>query len=92
MPEEVKAKVESCLNGVFNGKLSGVLDGSVSITKSQGEKIGSCFENAVKELLSGKGAPGGEGFGPGAGVKGGKAPSMDEIRKQIPANVDKIVW
>lgn len=85
IPEGARSSAESCLNGVFDGKLQDVLDNKVQITKDQGDKIGPCFENAVKSFIksqmpnigSGGGARGeGEGGipediqGPPSGVQG----------------------
>ncbi|MCX6757022.1 MAG: hypothetical protein NTW35_02645 [Candidatus Nomurabacteria bacterium] len=88
-PEEARPKIESCLNEVFNGKLQEVLAGSVGITKTQGDKISGCFQRVIQEVMMNKagGAAGAGGYTSPLGKSGGKAPSMDEIKKQIPSNV-----
>lgn len=92
-PEEARPKIESCLNEVFNGKLQEVLAGSVGITKTQGDKISGCFQKVIQEVMMNKaggaaaGAAGAGRYTSPLGKSGGKAPSMDEIKKQIPDNV-----
>lgn len=78
IPEGARSSAETCLNNIFDGKLQDVLNGTLQITKDQGDKIGPCFENAVKAFIksqmpSGGGAPtgGSEGsYGPPAGQQG----------------------
>ncbi len=49
IPAEAKPDAEACLNNVFGGKLQEVLGGTVKITKTQGDKIGPCIEEAVSK-------------------------------------------
>lgn len=51
IPAEAKPDAESCLNEVFGGKLQDVLDGKITITQDQGEKIGPCIESAVNKYV-----------------------------------------
>lgn len=73
IPEGAKSAAETCLNNVFGGKLQEVLSGSVQITKDQGDKIGPCFENAVKDFIKSQ-MPSGGGAPSGGGEKGYEAP------------------
>lgn len=77
IPEGARSAAESCLNDVFDGKLQDVLNGTLQITKDQGDKIGPCFEKAVQSFIksqmpSGGSVPsgqGGEGYGPPTGTQ-----------------------
>lgn len=59
VPSEMKTAVESCLNTLFNGNLNAVLNGEKTLTKSQGEKVGNCFESAAKDYAAQQGAQSG---------------------------------
>jgi len=62
IPAEARGDAESCLNSVFGGKLQDVLNGTVTIQKSQGEKVGPCMEEAVNKYVQSqmqKAVPGG---------------------------------
>ncbi|MDD4531212.1 MAG: hypothetical protein PHH21_00710, partial [Candidatus Pacebacteria bacterium] len=62
IPAEARGDAESCLNNVFGGKLQDVLNGTVTIQKSQGEKVGPCMEEAVNKYIQSqmqKAVPGG---------------------------------
>ncbi|MCX6721903.1 MAG: proline-rich domain-containing protein [Candidatus Staskawiczbacteria bacterium] len=66
IPPGAKSSAESCLNDVFGGKLQDVLDNKVQITKDQGDKIGPCFENSIKDFVKGQMPSAGRG-GQGGG-------------------------
>jgi len=51
IPAEARPDAENCLNNLFGGKLQDVLDKKVPITKTQGEKIGPCIEEAVNKYV-----------------------------------------
>lgn len=51
IPEGARTFAESCLNEVFGGKLESVLSGIVQITKEQGDKIESCFTEAINDFI-----------------------------------------
>jgi len=91
VPDEFRPAVESCLNETFNGKLSEVLVGSIGITKVQGGKIGDCFQNAMSDKINEQIKQSTANFGEGKYKsplgEGGKAPNLEDIRKQIPDNV-----
>ena len=79
IPPGAKAAAESCLNDVFGGNLQGVLDGSVQITKDEGDKIGPCFEKAIQSFVKSQMPNIGGASGQGGGAQGG--PSQEEIQK-----------
>jgi len=80
IPEGAKSYAESCLNGVFEGKLQGVLDGSVQITKEQGDKVGPCFENAVQQFIKSQMPTSG---GSGAGSMSSNVPTQGSMPSGI---------
>jgi len=51
MPPEARPDAEACLNGIFGGKLQEVLDGKITITKAQGDKIRPCINSAVNKYV-----------------------------------------
>jgi hypothetical protein len=91
VPPEIKGDVESCLNNLMGGNLSGVLAGSQRLTQNQGNSVGACFEDAAKkyaEQASGAMSCGSAG-GPN-GAPAGKAPEMKDI-KTAPKEVQEKV-
>jgi hypothetical protein len=90
IPAEARGQVESCLNTIFGGKLSAVLDGSQAITKTQGDKIQSCFadigkimqEKAMQGAMQGA-AQGAGGAGMGASGQGQPTMNSSEIEKAM---------
>jgi len=95
IPSEARGGAESCLNEVFDGKLEDVLNGSVAITKEQGEKIAPCMEGAVNKYIEsqmpqGGGSSGGMPSGTqGPGVQGPpeNIPSVPSGVQGPPANI-----
>lgn len=96
-PSEAKVKIEACLNGVFEGNLSGVLNGSYKITQEKGDLIQPCFENSMKEYAETQkqAAMGGASFpitppaGMGSVGTNQTPPSTEQIQAQIQAQMPK---
>ena len=83
IPGGARSSAESCLNDVFGGKLQDVLDNKVQITKDQGDKVGPCFENAVKAFIKSQMPSASETGGGGvpSGAQGG--PTQDQIQQMM---------
>lgn len=81
IPLEMRAEVEVCLNGIFNGGLSRVIGGEKTITKAQGERIGNCFEDASKNYATQQGKPRGPQMQP---------PSKETIEKMMKGAPDSV--
>lgn len=79
VPPEVRPDVEACLNGLF-GDLNSVISGQKKITKSQGEKIGQCFQAAVDKYAADQ-----QKKGEDAMQAGGQGQGMP------PANIEKMI-
>jgi len=99
IPADVRPEVETCLKNVIGAdKYDTYLNGTVTVTKAVGDKIGPCFENAMKDYaqkMMQQGAAGAGGV-PGAGGAGGAPSGMPgsaptnipkEFQGQIPAGV-----
>ncbi|MFA5310368.1 MAG: hypothetical protein WC386_01575 [Candidatus Paceibacterota bacterium] len=84
IPAEARGNAESCLNEVFGGKLQEVLNGTVTITKEQGEKIAPCMEGAVNKYIESQMPQGGGSSG--GGMPSGTQGSPEEI-PTIPSGV-----
>lgn len=77
VPPEMKGDVETCLNSLFNGNFNDVLIGAKTMTKMQGEKVGSCFEEAAQKYA-------GEQQGKMGGAPSMTAPpSKEQIEKMM---------
>jgi len=81
IPSEMRAEVETCLNGIFNGELSKITGGEKTITKAQGEKIGNCFENASKNYAAQQKKTGGSEMQP---------PNKEAIEKMMEGAPDSV--
>ncbi|TSC52024.1 MAG: Uncharacterized protein LiPW41_572 [Parcubacteria group bacterium LiPW_41] len=84
IPPEMKGEVESCLNTIFNGELSKVMGNGKTITKGQGEKIGSCFESAAQNYA---------GKQQGGATSGGnimQPPSKEQIENMMKGAPDSV--
>jgi len=80
-PPEIKPDVEACLNNLFGGNLAAVLNGEQTLTQAQGNKVGSCFEEAAKRYAEQQK----EKMQSPAGQTGqsGQPPSQEQIQQMM---------
>lgn len=90
IPAESRGDAEACLNQAFNGKLNEVLNGTVLITKDQGQKVAPCMENAVNNYIKNQIPQGPQGGGSGSMPSSGGSTNMPSIPEGIqgpPTNI-----
>jgi len=87
IPEDAKAEVKQCLVGVIGGdNLSKIESGQeVSLTKKQGDGIGSCIESVMSKFKN-KAASSAQGAGAGSGPSSGAGGPPANIPSGAPSN------
>ena len=90
IPEAARPDAESCLNGIFGGKLQDVLNGTVKITKEQGERISPCMEGAVNKYVKTMKQQMKQGGSAPSGTQGAPANIPTGVEQGPPANIPTI--